>query len=99
MTIVNLVSGGCVLWTDDGIYLSPRDALYHGNCLTNSPTVFTLDHDVSNTSESNLRKYSLIREFAEKHGVTNYPAGRGIGHQIMIEEGMKRLNQFEETLY
>ncbi|KAF5643210.1 homoaconitase mitochondrial [Fusarium sp. NRRL 52700] len=45
------------------------------------------DHDVSNTTESNLRKYSLIREFAEKHGITNYPAGRGIGHQIMIEEG------------
>ncbi|KAI1051640.1 hypothetical protein LB506_003679 [Fusarium annulatum] len=53
----------------------------------NRQLVFTLDHDVSNTSESNLRKYSLIREFAEKHGVTNYPAGRGIGHQIMIEEG------------
>ncbi|KAF4443340.1 homoaconitase mitochondrial [Fusarium acutatum] len=53
----------------------------------NRQPVFTLDHDVSNTSESNLRKYSLIREFAEKHGITNYPAGRGIGHQIMIEEG------------
>ncbi|KAI1043854.1 hypothetical protein LB505_003351 [Fusarium chuoi] len=53
----------------------------------NRQLVFTLDHDVSNISESNLRKYSLIREFAEKHGVTNYPAGRGIGHQIMIEEG------------
>ncbi|KAF5986274.1 homoaconitase, mitochondrial [Fusarium bulbicola] len=49
--------------------------------------VFTLDHDVSNRTEANLRKYSLIREFAEKHGITNYPAGRGIGHQIMIEEG------------
>ncbi|EGU82997.1 homoaconitase, mitochondrial [Fusarium oxysporum f. sp. conglutinans race 2 54008] len=53
----------------------------------NRQLVFTLDHDVSNMSESNLRKYSLIREFAEKHGITNYPAGRGIGHQIMIEEG------------
>ncbi|KAF9773906.1 mitochondrial Homoaconitase [Fusarium sp. DS 682] len=52
-----------------------------------SQLVFTLDHDVSNKSESNVRKYSLIREFAEKHGVTHYPAGRGIGHQIMIEEG------------
>ncbi|KAF4948013.1 hypothetical protein FGADI_10008 [Fusarium gaditjirri] len=53
----------------------------------NRQLVFTLDHDVGNQSESNLRKYSLIREFAEKHGITNYPAGRGIGHQIMIEEG------------
>ena len=49
--------------------------------------MFTLDHDVQNKSESNLKKYSLINEFAEKHGVTHYPAGRGIGHQIMVEEG------------
>ncbi|KAH7237695.1 uncharacterized protein BKA55DRAFT_578139 [Fusarium redolens] len=53
----------------------------------NRQLVFTLDHDVSNKSENNLRKYSLIHEFAEKHGITNYPAGRGIGHQIMVEEG------------
>ncbi|RBR23979.1 uncharacterized protein FIESC28_03289 [Fusarium coffeatum] len=53
----------------------------------NKQLVFTLDHDVQNKSESNLKKYSLINEFAEKHGVTHYPAGRGIGHQIMVEEG------------
>lgn len=28
-----------------------------------------------------------IEEFAAKHGTAFYPAGRGIGHQIMIEEG------------
>ncbi|KAK2766792.1 mitochondrial Homoaconitase [Arachnomyces sp. PD_36] len=49
--------------------------------------VMTLDHDVQNKSESNLKKYSQIEEFAKKHGVDFYPAGRGIGHQIMIEEG------------
>lgn len=49
--------------------------------------VMTLDHDVQNTSESNLKKYRQIEEFAEKQGVDFYPAGRGIGHQIMIEEG------------
>ena len=47
----------------------------------------TLDHDVQNKSESNLKKYKQIEDFARKHGVSFYPAGRGIGHQIMIEEG------------
>ncbi|KAJ3092675.1 mitochondrial Homoaconitase [Quaeritorhiza haematococci] len=49
--------------------------------------VFTLDHDVQNTSDKNLAKYRGIEEFARRHGVDFYPAGRGIGHQIMIEEG------------
>jgi homoaconitate hydratase len=47
----------------------------------------TLDHDVQNKSESNLRKYRLIEEFARKHGTDFHGAGKGIGHQIMIEEG------------
>ncbi|KAJ9157450.1 hypothetical protein NKR23_g757 [Pleurostoma richardsiae] len=50
--------------------------------------VIALDHDVQNTSEANLKKYQSIEAFAKKHGVTSwYPAGRGIGHQIMVEEG------------
>lgn len=49
--------------------------------------VFTLDHDVQNKSSKNLEKYSKIEAFGNKHGVDFYPAGRGIGHQIMIEEG------------
>ncbi|KAL4782292.1 hypothetical protein BJX76DRAFT_293732 [Aspergillus varians] len=49
--------------------------------------VMTLDHDVQNKSEKNLKKYRQIEEFATQHGVQFYPAGRGIGHQIMIEEG------------
>jgi homoaconitate hydratase len=47
----------------------------------------TLDHDVQNKSETNLKKYRQIEEFASKQGVDFYPAGRGIGHQIMVEEG------------
>jgi len=39
--------------------------------------VMTLDHDVQNKSESNLRKYRQIEEFAKKQGVDFYPAGRG----------------------
>lgn len=54
-------------------------------------TSTALDHDVSNQSESNLRKYRLIEEFARKHGTYFYPAGHGIAHQIMIDEGRATL--------
>ncbi|KAK4172938.1 hypothetical protein QBC36DRAFT_314361 [Triangularia setosa] len=53
----------------------------------NRQVVMTLDHDVQNKSEANLKKYRQIEEFAGKHGIDFYPAGRGIGHQIMVEEG------------
>lgn len=49
--------------------------------------VMTLDHDVQNKSEKNLTKYQNIANFAKKYGVDFYPAGSGIGHQIMIEQG------------
>jgi len=49
--------------------------------------VMTLDHDVQNKSETNVKKYKNIEAFANKQGVDFYPAGRGIGHQIMVEEG------------
>lgn len=49
--------------------------------------VLTLDHDVQNKSEANLRKYKNIENFAKEQGVDFYPAGRGIGHQILVEEG------------
>ncbi|PWW76809.1 homoaconitase [Tuber magnatum] len=49
--------------------------------------VMTLDHDVQNKSEANLRKYQNIEELAGKMGVDFYGAGRGIGHQILVEEG------------
>ena len=52
-----------------------------------SQVVMTLDHDVQNTSETNLTKYRRIEDFARGQGVDFYPAGRGIGHQIMVEEG------------
>ena len=52
-----------------------------------SQIVMTLDHDVQNKSEKNLKKYEQIENFARSQGVDFYPAGRGIGHQIMVEEG------------
>ncbi len=49
--------------------------------------VFALDHDIQNKDESNQKKYRAIEAFAKEHGVDFYPAGSGIGHQIMVERG------------
>jgi homoaconitate hydratase len=49
--------------------------------------VFALDHDIQNTSAENLGKYARIEQFAREQGVAFYPAGRGISHQVMVEEG------------
>ncbi|CAG8809194.1 3377_t:CDS:2, partial [Dentiscutata erythropus] len=49
--------------------------------------VFTLDHNVQDKSEKNLAKYRSIEESAKLHNIDFYPAGRGIGHQIVVEEG------------
>src|SRR5205823_5925561 len=49
--------------------------------------VFALDHDIQNQDESNQKKYRAIQAFAKEHGVDFYPAGSGIGHQIMVERG------------
>jgi len=49
--------------------------------------VFALDHDIQNQDEANLKKYRSIEGFAKEHGVEFYPAGSGIGHQIMVERG------------
>ena len=49
--------------------------------------VFTADHDIQNTEESNLAKYRGMEAFAAQHGIDFYPPGTGIGHQIMVERG------------
>ena len=56
--------------------------------------VFTLDHNIQDQGEANLAKYAAIAEFAAANGVTAYPAGRGIGHQIMVEEGFVKPGGF-----
>jgi len=49
--------------------------------------VHTLDHNVQDKSEKNIEKYQKIEAFSKSMGADFYPAGRGIGHQIMCEEG------------
>lgn len=49
--------------------------------------VFAIDHDIQNTSPDNLGKYAKIEQFAREHGIDFYPAGTGISHQVMVEQG------------
>ncbi|KAK9468770.1 hypothetical protein V1512DRAFT_257834 [Lipomyces arxii] len=53
----------------------------------NRQVVLTLDHDVQNKTEKNLEKYKNIENFGKEHGIDFYPAGSGIGHQILVEQG------------
>jgi homoaconitate hydratase len=48
--------------------------------------VFILDHDIQNRSAENLAKYGAIEQFARQQGIDFFPAGTGIGHQVMIEQ-------------
>lgn len=50
-------------------------------------SVFAMDHDIQNHTPENLGKYATIRAFAHRHGIRYFPPGRGIAHQVMIEEG------------
>lgn len=49
--------------------------------------VFAIDHDIQNTTPENLGKYAKIGAFAAEHGIDFYPAGTGISHQVMVEQG------------
>ncbi len=57
-----------------------------GKILDPKQPVFCLDHDIQNTSEDNLKKYRAIEAFAKAQGVDFFPAGSGIGHQILCEQ-------------
>ena len=49
--------------------------------------VFAIDHDIQNVTPENLGKYAKIEQFARAQGIDFFPAGTGIGHQVMIEQG------------
>ncbi|MFQ6677668.1 MAG: homoaconitase [Fidelibacterota bacterium] len=93
---------GAVVHSGDYISIQPDHILTHDNTAPVAEKfktigavkmarprqpMFALDHNVQDTSEANLKKYTGIEVFAKKMGVDFYPAGRGIGHQIMCEEG------------
>ena len=93
---------GHVVRAGDYVSIHPAHVLTHDNTSAVMPKfaalgaarvadprqpVFALDHDIQNRGEANLAKYARIEAFARQHGVDFYPAGRGIGHQVMCEEG------------
>jgi homoaconitate hydratase len=98
-----------LLRTGDFLSIRPRHVMTHDNTSAvmkkfksigahrikdARQTVFALDHDIQNTAESNLAKYREIEAFARAQGVDFYPAGSGIGHQIMVEKGYVQPGSF-----
>jgi len=86
----------------DVVSLRPRHVLTHDNTAAvmkkfeaigasrvadSSQPVFVLDHDIQNESTENLAKYEAIGAFAADQGIHFYPAGTGIGHQVMMSHG------------
>ncbi|MFN2541707.1 MAG: homoaconitase [Chthoniobacterales bacterium] len=93
---------GAVVRSGDFISIRPRHVMTHDNTGAVIPKfkqigaskiadptqpVFAIDHDIQNTSPKNLEKYAKIESFAAEHGIDFYPAGTGISHQVMVEQG------------
>jgi homoaconitate hydratase len=93
---------GTAVHSGDFISIRPRHVMTHDNTGAVIPKfkqigatsiadpaqpVFAIDHDIQNTSPENLAKYAKIEAFAREHGIDFYPAGTGISHQVMVEQG------------
>src|SRR5437762_10454893 len=93
---------GAVVRSGDFISIRPRHVMTHDNTGAVIPKfkqigatkiadpaqpVFAIDHDIQNVTPKNLEKYAKIEAFAQEHGIDLYPAGTGISHQVMVEQG------------
>src|SRR6266403_322597 len=93
---------GTIVRAGDFISIRPRHVMTHDNTGAVIPKfkqigatkiadpaqpVFAIDHDIQNTSPENLAKYAKIDAFAREHDIDFYPAGTGISHQVMMEQG------------
>jgi len=93
---------GTVIRAGDFVSIRPRHVMTHDNTGAVIPKfkqigatkiadpgqpVFAIDHDIQNTTPKNLEKYANIEKFAAEHGIDFYPAGTGISHQVMVEQG------------
>src|SRR5229473_4770937 len=93
---------GTVVRAGDFVSIRPRHVMTHDNTGAVIPKfkqigatkiadpaqpVFAIDHDIQNITPKNLEKYAKIEAFAGEHGVDFYPAGTGISHQVMVEQG------------
>src|SRR5213083_2402131 len=93
---------GTLVRSGDFISIRPRHVMTHDNTGAVIPKfkqigatsiaepaqpVFAIDHDIQNTSPETLAKYAKIEAFAREHDIDFYPAGTGISHQVMVEQG------------
>src|SRR5260370_40390846 len=93
---------GTVVRAGDFVSIRPRQVMTHDNTGAVIPKfkqigatsiadpaqpVFAIDHDIQNVTPQNLEKYAKIEAFAREHGIDFYPAGTGISHQAMVEQG------------
>src|SRR6267378_2674153 len=93
---------GTVVRAGDFVSIRPRHVMTHDNTGAVIPKftqigattiadpaqpVFAIDHDIQNITPKNLEKYAKIEAFAHDHGIDFYPAGTGISHQVMVEQG------------
>src|SRR5438132_2458503 len=93
---------GAVVRAGDFVSIRPRHVMTHDNTGAVIPKfeqigateiadpaqpVFAIDHDIQNVTPKNLEKYAKIEAFAREHGIDFYPAGTGISHQVMVEQG------------
>src|SRR6266849_490741 len=93
---------GTVVRAGDFVSIRPRHVMTHDNTGAVIPKfkkigatriadpaqpVFAIDHDIQNVTPKNLEKYGKIEAFAREHGGDFYPAGTGISHQVMVEQG------------
>src|SRR5437899_10704778 len=93
---------GTAVHAGDFISIRPRHVMTHDNTGAVIPKfkqigataiadpaqpVFAIEHDIQDVTPKNLEKYAKIEVFAAEHGIDFYPAGTGISHQVMVEEG------------
>lgn len=93
---------GTIVRAGDFVSIRPRHVMTHDNTgavipkfkqigataiADPSQPVFAIDHDIQNVTPKNLEKYAKIEAFAKQHGIDFYPAGTGISHQVMVEQG------------
>src|SRR5947199_335383 len=98
----NGLAPGTVVHAGDFMSIRPRHVMTHDNTGAVIPKfrqigatkiadpaqpVFAIDHDIQNVTPKNLEKYAKIDAFAREHGIDFYPAGTGISHQVMVEQG------------
>jgi homoaconitate hydratase len=96
------LGSGKIVRAGDYVTIKPKHVMTHDNTgavipkfrtigakgmADRSQPVFAIDHDIQNKSDENLAKYARIEFFAKENGVDFYPAGTGISHQVMIEQG------------